>query len=221
MNQTLAEQANKSLNLTSPALRGGQRSGAVKRAPQVSSSPLGGLIKHEEIKMSNDIKDEFAIAAYGRLVEEKHHYDNLSWLIGGIVLAFAGALIAYTPTMKADNYAIQVLIRLIPTLLVWILLGAWYAIYQRNRMWGEAANEAMRDIEAQFRVRGAGTVFRECALSNEVVLKNIDWDDTPIVIKGRPVLKRIEKPKTGSIHNIMGVLIIVAAIIALGVAFIR
>jgi hypothetical protein len=40
--QSIIEQANKSLNLTSPALRGGQRSGAVKRAPQVSSSPLGG-----------------------------------------------------------------------------------------------------------------------------------------------------------------------------------
>ena len=36
-----SSQPNKSLNLTSPALRGGQRSGAVKRAPQVSSSPLG------------------------------------------------------------------------------------------------------------------------------------------------------------------------------------
>ena len=35
-----SSQPNKSLNLTSPALRGGQRSGAVKRAPQVSSSPL-------------------------------------------------------------------------------------------------------------------------------------------------------------------------------------
>ena len=34
-------QPNKSLNLTSPALRGERRNGAVKRAPQVSSSPLG------------------------------------------------------------------------------------------------------------------------------------------------------------------------------------
>ena len=39
-----SSQPNKSLNLTSPALRGGLRSGAVKRAPQVSSSPLGGRI---------------------------------------------------------------------------------------------------------------------------------------------------------------------------------
>ena len=39
--QSIIEQANKSLNLTSPALRGERRSGAMKRAPQVSSSPLG------------------------------------------------------------------------------------------------------------------------------------------------------------------------------------
>ena len=40
-----SSQPNKSLNLTSPALRGGQRSGAVKRAPQVSSSPLARIPK--------------------------------------------------------------------------------------------------------------------------------------------------------------------------------
>jgi hypothetical protein len=35
-------QPNKSFNLTSPALRGGRHSGAVKRAPQVNSNPLAG-----------------------------------------------------------------------------------------------------------------------------------------------------------------------------------
>ena len=34
---------NKSFNLTPPALRGVRRSGAVKRAPQVNSNPLGCL----------------------------------------------------------------------------------------------------------------------------------------------------------------------------------
>ena len=36
----LQQQHNKSFNLTSPALRGERRSGAVKRAPQVNSNPL-------------------------------------------------------------------------------------------------------------------------------------------------------------------------------------
>jgi hypothetical protein len=40
------EQANTSFNLTSPALRGGRHSGAVKRAPQVNSSPLAAF-EHE------------------------------------------------------------------------------------------------------------------------------------------------------------------------------
>jgi hypothetical protein len=40
----LQQQHNKSFNLTSPALRGGRHSGAVKRAPQVNSNPLGRLI---------------------------------------------------------------------------------------------------------------------------------------------------------------------------------
>jgi hypothetical protein len=37
---SLSQQHNKSFNLTSPALRGERRSGAVKRAPQVNSNPL-------------------------------------------------------------------------------------------------------------------------------------------------------------------------------------
>jgi hypothetical protein len=45
VNQTLAEQANRSFNLTSPALRGERRSGAVKRAPQVNSNPLACVKK--------------------------------------------------------------------------------------------------------------------------------------------------------------------------------
>jgi len=40
----LQQQHNKSFNLTSPALRGGRHSGAVKRAPQVNSNPLGCLL---------------------------------------------------------------------------------------------------------------------------------------------------------------------------------
>jgi len=41
---SLSQQHNKSFNLTSPALRGERRSGAVKRAPQVNSNPL--CVKH-------------------------------------------------------------------------------------------------------------------------------------------------------------------------------
>ena len=42
---------NKSFNLTSPALRGERRSGAVKRAPQVNSNPLAGSRNEDLILM--------------------------------------------------------------------------------------------------------------------------------------------------------------------------
>lgn len=117
---------------------------------------------------------DFELKAYEKLFDSKHHYDNLSWLIGAPVLAIAGGFLAYLPNVEHDDYLTQVVERLLLGVFIWMILYAWQMIYQRNRVFAEAANEAIRDLERRARVRGAGIAFMHAALQNEVVLKNTD-----------------------------------------------
>jgi hypothetical protein len=158
---------------------------------------------------------DFEIAAYQTLAEEKHHYDNLSWVVGGIVLVFAGAVLAEARSIKAEHYWAQVLLRLLASVAATLLVRAWQGVYERNRMWGEAANEAMRDLELRFDVRGAGLVFRELALSGKVKLKNTDGAGEQLIVDGEKREPRIERPETTSMHAIVPTCVKVAYGVAL------
>lgn len=163
---------------------------------------------------------DFEIAAYQTLAEEKHHYDNLSWVIGGVVLIFAGALIAAARSLEAELYWVQVPLRAVPSVAAVLLLRGWRGVYERNRMWGEAANEAMRDLELRVDVRGAGVAFRELALSGEVVLKNADAKGLPLMVRGQPVAPHTERAATTSMHAIVPTFVWVTYVIAVLAALI-
>lgn len=117
---------------------------------------------------------DLEIAAYEKLFDSKHHYDNLSWIIGAPVLAVVGGLLAYMPTMHDADRPTQIGERVVIMLFIWLVLFGWRSIYQRNRMWAEAANEAIRDIERAHKLKGAGIAFMRLALERKVVLKNTD-----------------------------------------------
>jgi len=157
------------------------------------------------------MNDNLKVAAYEKLFDSKHHYDNLSWLIGGVTLAFTGALLHYMTTIKSDQYLMQILHRLLMAIFVWIMLYAWNSVYQRNRFWVEAANEAIRDLERSYQVRGAGIAFMEAALTGQVILRNTDENGKQVKEQG------IEKLTARPMHMIVRRIIWLVGIIA-GVA---
>jgi mannose/fructose/N-acetylgalactosamine-specific phosphotransferase system component IID len=117
---------------------------------------------------------DFELKAYEKLFDSKQHYDNLSWLIGAPVLTVAIGLILYLPYLEHAEPLWQIAERLLLAAVIWLLLIGWQLIYQRNREFAEAANEAIRDLERKARVRGAGIAFMHAALTKTVVLKNTD-----------------------------------------------
>ena len=154
--------------------------------------------------------DDLVVKAYEKLFDSKHHYDNLSWLVGGPALAFAGALIAYMPSIKHPEYHTQVLERFLVAVFIWLVLYAWHSVYQRNRFWVEAANEAIRDIERRFTLRGAGIAFMEAALTRKVVLKNTNevghLISDPLVEEIRATSMHLHVPRLAKLVGLLAVI---------------
>lgn len=166
--------------------------------------------------------DEFIYKAYEKLFDSKHHYDDLSWRIGAVILVFAVVLIAYIPSMKDPSYWIQLLQRFLVAAFVWLALIAWYKIYQRNRLWAEAANEAIRDLERKFGVRGAGVAFMEMALTRRVILKNINERGEKVVdAETRKAFEpHTERLEAESMHSVLEAGVWLVAFLALAACFI-
>ncbi len=66
----------------------------------------------ENVQTNNE-KLTFIIAAYEQCFNSKHHYDSLSWVIGGVLLVFVGAFLTYLPQVKGDIYLWTVIKRII------------------------------------------------------------------------------------------------------------
>jgi hypothetical protein len=134
------------------------------------------------------------IEAYSRCFDSKHHYDNLSWTILGVSMAFCGVIAAFLPSVSIGSYWTTVLSRLGLAALGCISIQAWRQIYERNRFWAEVANETARNFERQFRVAGVELAFMHAHFAKAILLKNTDID-------GRPVEKpAYERCRQTSIH---------------------
>jgi len=134
------------------------------------------------------------IEAYKMCFDSKHHYDNLSWTILGVTMAFCAAIAAFLPTIAIGSYWTTVLSRLGPALLGCLALQAWRHIYERNRFWAEVANETIRDFERRYSIDGVGLAFMHASLTRQIELKNTDS-------KGHSIAKAvIERCRHTSIH---------------------
>lgn len=166
------------------------------------------------MKIEDNDRINFVLAAYERCFDSKHHYDSLSWVIGGILFVFVGALFAYLPQVKGDVYHWVIIKRMIIAVFSWILLILWYLIYERNRFWAEVANEKIRDFEREFQIEGVGIKFMKANKNRYVIFENTDE-------KGQRVEnERKEDLKKTSLHSIIplflwsiGITILVACII--------
>jgi hypothetical protein len=107
---------------------------------------------------------------YSQCYQDKRHYDLLSWSIGAALLAYA--TIAMQILVKIENLenSLRILIALssLPFFIVWI----W--IYERNRVWGEIANEVARDIERRFGIDGLQLRYMRSSLSGLSMRTNSD-----------------------------------------------
>lgn len=114
------------------------------------------------------------LEAYRQCFSSKHHYDLLSWSIAGGVLIFVSLIISAILKIENDCYLIAIIFRAFPAILAIIAVIAWHKIYERNRFWGEVANETARDIEREFNTLGPGIAFMKAHHDSVIQLKNID-----------------------------------------------
>jgi len=134
------------------------------------------------------------IVAYRTCFEEKRHYDILSWTIGAIILAAVGFLNTAIPKIVESSSVNLPLIgcvcvtffikRLIVFFFIVILLGFWLILYNRNRIWAEAANERARDFERKWKLEGValkymkvGRPLKDKPSRPKVDFKNRDEND--------------------------------------------
>ncbi len=131
-------------------------------------------------KHTDNERLSFILSAYEQCFNSKHHYDSLSWVIGGILLVFVGVLFAYLPQVKGDVYLLVVIKRIVIAIFSWIFLYLWFRIYERNRFWVEVANEKIREFERQFLVEGIGIKFMKANKDGFVILKNKNEKDQKV-----------------------------------------
>ncbi|MFQ6002895.1 MAG: hypothetical protein ACE5KJ_04040 [Candidatus Zixiibacteriota bacterium] len=159
-------------------------------------------------------KESFLLSVYARCFDSKHHYDNLSWTIGGILLVFVGAILAYIPQIKASIYFSLILKRLPLVFFAWVLIYLWFRIYERNRFYAEVANETIREIERIFKIKGIGTEFMKATLSKNLTLKNVDEVGGKL---GEPLEVKL---KENSMHRLIPKFLIAIAVLVLLSCFI-
>lgn len=180
---------------------------------------------------------DFRLTAYEQCFAEKHHYDNLSWTIGAVLLVFVGALLAYIPQIKptlgpnetfgirellsefpcsvaSPAYLSMVVPRAILALFAWSLLLLWFLIYSRNRIWAEIANQKIRGFERDFGVEGIGIRF---AKENANIIQSkrimlVNTDEKGNTIPGYQTNE--QKTRVPSMHKVIPYFIGVVLILA-------
>jgi hypothetical protein len=169
---------------------------------------------------------EFLLTAYQQCFAEKHHYDNLSWTIGAILLVFVGAILAYIPQIKpalkpnetfgitdllrglpgslvSSPYLSMVVPRLILGVFALLLLKLWHRIYERNRIWAEVANQKIRDFERVYHTEGIGIRFLKdngrIQMCRSIVLRNTD--ETGKLVQGYANSDVLEPAQAKPMHQ--------------------
>lgn len=172
-------------------------------------------------------KVNFLLNIYERCFDSKHHYDTLSWTIGGVLLAFVSALLIYLlqtePIFVLHQWTIIesiifvfALEKILIVFFAWMLIILWWFIYERNRFWPEVANEKIREIERSFEQEGLGVAFSKANAQGFVELKNLDERGKHIKNKlKKDVEPRKEKLIKKSLHKTIRWFLIVISVIIL------
>ena len=105
------------------------------------------------IKTGTKMKEEL-IEIYRQCMEQRKHYDILSWSIGGVAILIDGVIIKWSFEQSLPE--LNTVAVLIVNLIGIFLMYCWYSIYERNRMFVEVANELARDIEREWGIDGIG-----------------------------------------------------------------
>lgn len=175
-------------------------------------------------------ENDHRFVLYEECFDEKHHYDNLSWTIGGVLLVFVGAVLAYIPQIKptlpanqsfgvvdlvsglpdtlfSRTYLSTVVPRAILAAFACLLIALWHRIYERNRIWAEVANQKIRDFEREFRTEGIGIRFMKenanICTKGQIILRNIEENGT--TCQGYTDKEVPEKVRVRSMHYIIPV----------------
>jgi hypothetical protein len=125
------------------------------------------------------MKEEL-IEIYRQCMEQRKHYDILSWSIGGVAILIDSVIIKWSfelPSVPDKTLAV-----LIVNIIGMFLMYCWYSIYERNRMFVEVANELARDIERQWGIDGIGIKNGKYSVGptkGTVEFKNTDATDVP------------------------------------------
>ena len=131
-------------------------------------------------KLDTDIKvNEIELEAYRQCFSSKHHYDVLSWTIGGFVCLLQVAIISGMFKIDPCKGAEFLILKIFLGILGLSTIVIWFLVYERNRFWGEVANETARDIERRVHISGPALEFMKSTLDNEVTLKNRDEHNKP------------------------------------------
>lgn len=135
---------------------------------------MGDASPESGVNHTPEQQHAFRIEAYRAAFDSKHHYDRLSWAIGGLTILLLGAALTVIPKLTAPTYGQTLLWRAAPAFLAFALLVVWHSMYHRNRFWAEVANEAARDMERHYGVRGPGLAFMKAHLARTVLFSNTD-----------------------------------------------
>lgn len=166
-------------------------------------------------------KEEIELEAYKQCFVSKHHYDVLSWTISGAIVIILTALIAIMVKIEpAFIINIPVSLRLLLGIIGIYLSLIWLLIYERNRFWGEVANETARDIEREHGISGPAIEFMKRSLDKEVILKNTDEFKKKYIGKKGESSPCTENPKINiPIHWGIRILIFIMVIVFLLLIF--
>ncbi len=142
------------------------------------------------------------LVAYEQCFSEKRHYDTLSWTISAGLVVIMAAVVTGILKLPANDLCSRLLFALFAGGTIFF----WCRIYDRNRFWGEVANEKARDIEKELNFDGLGHAYMKANFDGQVTLKNTDYQGANY----KDASPKAEKNSTGSMHfsiqRLMGLL---------------
>ena len=117
---------------------------------------------------ANDLKIEnFLLNEYQVCNERIKHYDNISWVVGSILIVLSSSL--FVIALKTNQ------LNRIPLISIGIFsMFTWFSIHRRYSQFAEIANERMRDIEREFKINGLTTQYEITHFTSKILLKNIE-----------------------------------------------
>jgi len=153
------------------------------------------------------MKEEL-IEIYRQCMEQRKHYDVLSWSIGAVAILVDSVIIKWS--FENDISSSNIFSILIINLIGIFLMYCWYSIYERNRMFVEVANELARDIERKWGIEGIGIRNGKYSIGKDkgvINFKNTDAENIKYAESAQ------EKQKNISLHfNIRNLMILIVII---------